>query len=110
MALTPEGRVKKRIKEILKARNIWFFMPQNMGMGSSGIPDFICCLPSFNGKMLAIEAKAAGKRTGTTALQDIQIAAIRAARGWAIVVDDPAQLEEFLDVSCSASKNNHSQG
>lgn len=107
MPITPEGKVKKAIKEILRRRHIWFFMPQNVGMGTSGVPDFICCVPLTDGakagKFLGIEAKAPGKRRNTTALQDIQIAAIQAAGGWALVVDDPAQLEEFLDDYCSAA-------
>jgi hypothetical protein len=114
MPLTPEGKVKQKVKTILKARGIWFFMPQNVGMGSSGVPDFICCVPltahSTAGKFLAIETKAPGKRRNTTALQDIQIAAIRAAWGWALVVDDPAQLEEFLDDHCSATQGDCFKG
>jgi len=115
MALTPEGRVKKQVKEILKARGIWFFMPQNVGMGVSGVPDFICCAPLPNnlkaGKFLGIECKAKGKRNNTTALQDIQIAAIQAAGGWALVVDDPSQLEEFLDhVGGTSTQGDSPQG
>jgi hypothetical protein len=100
MPLTPEGRVKKAVKAMLTDRKIWFFMPQAGAFGVSGVPDFICCLPAFNGKLLGIETKAPGKRANTTALQDRQIAAIRAARGWAIIIDDAAQLEEFLDAHC----------
>jgi hypothetical protein len=115
MALTPEGRIKAQIKPILKARNIWYFMPQNVGMGVSGVPDFICCVPltadGTSGRLLGIECKAPGKRRNTTALQDIQIAAIRQARGWALIVDDPAQLEEFLDhVGCPTAPSNSTQG
>lgn len=110
MALTPEGRVKIKIKALLKARGIWFFMPQNMGLGASGVPDFICCLPEENGKLLGIEAKAFGKRNNTTALQDKQITAIQNANGWAIVVDDVAQLEEFLNARCSAAQRAGTQG
>lgn len=95
--MTPEGKVKSAVKEFLKKNNVWYFMPQNFGMGVSGVPDFICAIPEFNGKMLGIETKAPGKRGNTTALQDKQIAAIRAARGWAIVIDDVRQLEEFFD-------------
>ncbi len=113
MPLTPEGKVKQQVKAILKARGIWYFMPQNVGMGVSGVPDFICCVPltvSFKaGKFLGIECKAPGKRRNTTALQNIQIAAIQQAGGWALVVDDPAQLEEFLDANCSTTQGDCSQ-
>lgn len=114
MALTPEGKVKQAVKRILKDRGIWYFMPQNIGMGSSGVPDFICCVAlttsKLAGKFLAIETKAPGKRGNTTALQDIQIAAIQKAGGWAIVVDDPATLEEFLDAYCSVPQGDRPQG
>ena len=93
MATTPEGRVKAAIKKWLKERQIWFYMPMQSGMGVVGIPDFICC---WNGKFLAIEAKAPGKRSSTTANQDQRIHEIRSARGYAIVVDDANQLNEFM--------------
>lgn len=94
MATTPEGKVKNQVKAALKARGIWFYMPMQTGFGVVGIPDFICC---WNGKMLAIETKAPGKRSNTTPNQDMRIAEIRAAGGLAIVVDALAQLLEVLD-------------
>jgi len=56
--MTPEGKVKAEIKKLLKIHGVWFYMPVQNGYGKVGIPDFICC---FNGKFLAIEAKAPGK-------------------------------------------------
>lgn len=94
MASTPEGKVKAGIKAWLKARGIWYFMPPANGFGRSGVPDFVCCV---HGRFLAIEAKAPGKRNNTTVNQDDRIAEIRAAHGVAIVVDDPAQLNELLE-------------
>jgi hypothetical protein len=47
--------------------------------------------------MLGIEAKAPGKRSNTTPLQDREIAAIQAAGGIAIVVDDVSQLATILE-------------
>ncbi len=91
--MTPEGAVKVRVKAWLKSRGVWYFMPANNGMGKSGIPDFICCV---DGRMLAIETKAPGRRTNTTAMQDMQLEAIRAAGGIALVIDDVSQLEGVL--------------
>jgi pantoate kinase len=65
MAQTPEGKVKDKIKKILKAHNIYFAMPMGTGFGNSGVPDFLCC---FKGRFLAIEAKADAK-SKATALQ-----------------------------------------
>lgn len=94
MANTPEGRVKDAVKKELRARDIWYFMPMQNGFGVVGIPDFICC---WEGTFLAIETKAPGKRSDTTANQDRVLAAIRDHWGKAIVVDDVQQLIEFLE-------------
>jgi hypothetical protein len=94
MAKTPEGKVKDAVKKELSARGIWYFMPAANGFGKVGIPDIICC---YGGKFLAIETKAPGKRNNTTPNQDARINEIRAAKGWALVVDDVQQVKEFLD-------------
>lgn len=94
MAKTPEAKVKDALKKELALRGIWYFMPAANGFGKVGIPDIICC---YEGKFLAIEAKAPGKRHNTTPNQDARIDEIRAAKGWALVVDDVQQLKEFLE-------------
>ena len=83
MAQTPEAKVKAKIKAILKAHNIYYAMPIGTGYGSSGVPDFLCCV---NGKFLAIEAKA-GKGT-TTALQEKNLRQIEEAGGRTLVVNE----------------------
>ena len=83
MAATPEAKVKAKIKKILKDHGVYYAMPMGTGYGNAGVPDFLCCA---NGKFLAIEAKA-GKGT-TTALQEKNLREIRAAGGWAIVVNE----------------------
>ena len=81
--LTPEGRVKRDIKNIFKQYDVWYFMPSTFGMGRSGVPDFIACV---SGKFLAVEAKAGKGKT--TVLQDREIAAIGAAGGLALVINE----------------------
>ena len=90
MAKTPEGTVKAAIKRRLKELGVWYCMPMGTGFGTSGVPDFICC---HEGRFLAIEAKAPGKLSNTTVLQDKQIMAIHKAGGAAVVVDDVRQLD-----------------
>ncbi len=90
MAMTPEGRVKAAVKKWLKDRGIWYYMPVQNGMGVVGIPDFICC---WNGRFLAIETKAPGKRADLSANQERRIMEIHGAGGAAIVVDDVSQLD-----------------
>lgn len=93
MSATPEGRVKKAVREYLTRRGIWFYQPVQNGMGRVGIPDFICC---WNGMFLAVETKAPGKRGNTTANQDAVLKAISDHGGTSIVIDDVLQLHQLL--------------
>ena len=83
MAQTPEAKVKAKIKAILKEYGVYYAMPIGTGYGSSGVPDFLCCVA---GKFVGIEAKA-GKGT-TTALQDKNLRDIEAAGGVTFVVNE----------------------
>jgi hypothetical protein len=98
MVSTPEGAVKIAIKAYLKTLPYcWWFLPVSNGMGTMGIPDIICC---YKGWFFAIECKAPGKSGNTTKLQDMQLTAIRDARGFSIVaegVDDVRWAIEVLD-------------
>jgi hypothetical protein len=93
MAMTPEGAVKAVVKKLLKAKDIWYFAPMQNGMGVVGIPDFICC---WGGRFLAIETKAPGKLKTLTPNQAARIDEINKHGGWTIVIDNVADLEEFL--------------
>jgi Holliday junction resolvase len=83
MALTPEAKVKKKVKEILDQMGVYHFSPMQNGMGRAGIPDIIGCL---EGQFLGIECKA-GKGT-TTALQERELNRILNAGGYALVVNE----------------------
>ena len=83
MAQTPEAKVKAKIKAILKEYGVYYAMPIGTGYGSSGVPDFLCCVA---GKFVGIEAKA-GKGT-TTALQVKNLRDIEAAGGVTFVVNE----------------------
>ena len=76
MATTPEGKVKAKVVKLLKERGVYYFFPATFGMGRSGVPDVVCCQ---GGRFLAVECKAGKGKT--TALQEREIAAIRAAGG-----------------------------
>ena len=94
MAMTPEGKVKAKVKACLQARSIWHCTPIGSQFGNAGVPDILCC---WDGKFLGIEVKAPGKRSNITDMQKCQLAGIRAAGGAAIVVDDIAQMEDLLN-------------
>ena len=78
--VTPEGKVKSAVVNILKKYDVYYFFAAMNGYGRSGVPDIVCCV---NGKFLAIECKA-GKNE-TTALQEKEIFKIQTAKGHAIV-------------------------
>jgi hypothetical protein len=94
MAMTPEGKVKKKIKEYLVTTGAWYYMPVSNGMGRAGCPDILVC---YKGNFLAFEVKAPGKVNNTTANQDREIADINRAEGIAIVVDNVEQVMEVID-------------
>ncbi len=81
--MTPEAKVKKRVTEILKRYNAYYFFPATGGYGKSGVPDIICC---YKGRFIAIECKA-GKNE-PTALQWKNLHAIQDAKGIALVINE----------------------
>lgn len=99
---TPEGLVKTRVKHMLNAfaPDVYFTMPLTGGFGGSGTPDFLACCW---GHFLAVECKA-GDNT-TTALQDREIARIRAASGEALVINE--RNLDSLAVLLAAWKGRH---
>lgn len=90
MANTPEGRIKDKVRAMLKAHKVWYFLPGNNGFGKSGVPDFVCCVA---GRFIGIECKAdASKRP--TELQMRCGAQITDAGGrWFLVYDDETLAE-----------------
>jgi hypothetical protein len=95
---TPEGKVKERVKRLLKSFGIYWHMPVMNGMGSPSL-DFICCV---RGYYLAIETKAPGKKP--TPRQELTMKAIAAAGGFVYVVSDDESfttLEAFLNLFAS---------
>ena len=79
--MTPEGKVKLRVKLLLTSINAYYFLPATHGYGSSGIPDIVACV---NGRFIGIECKSGGNKT--TPLQEKNLNAISQAGGLSIVV------------------------
>jgi hypothetical protein len=56
--MTPEGEVKKQLKELLDTyEKLYIFNPVPSGYGKSSLDTLLC----YRGKFIAIEAKAPGK-------------------------------------------------
>ena len=94
--MTPEVKVKNRIKQIFEELGCYYFMPIGGPYSRIGVPDFIGCI---DGLYIAIEAKA-GKGT-TTALQERELQKIKDHGGFALVVNEKnidslkAQIDEW---------------
>jgi pantoate kinase len=89
--VTPEAKVKAKIKDVLKEEGIYYAMPIGTGWGNSGVPDFLCCV---NGRFLGIEAKANGNKP--TALQKKNLKDIELGGGYTAVINENASDLQYL--------------
>lgn len=87
-AMTPEGKVKRKVVEVLKKHDVWYFFPANNGFGKSGIPDIIAIV---DGHFVGVEVKSATGKP--TELQKICGKQIEQAGGTWMVVSDAVTLE-----------------
>lgn len=95
MANTPEGNIKKRIKEVCDKHGAYYHMPVQNGMGKPTL-DFVICL---NGRFIGVEAKAPGKKA--TPRQLLTMEEMLSAGGYTLVVDGEetlTRLELLLDM------------
>ena len=83
MANTPESKVKRKVSDILRKYEAYFFFPASNGFGRAGIPDIIAC---YRGQFIAIECKAGKNKP--TALQVRELRAIEDAGGYALVINE----------------------
>ena len=90
--MTPEGRVKKQVTDILRKVGAWWFMPVQTGYGKAGVPDILAC---YKGRFIAIETKAT-QANKPTKLQEIQLDGISKAGGLALVIH-AGNIEELVD-------------
>jgi hypothetical protein len=81
--MTPEAKVKKKVRETLKALGAYYAMPVTGGYGVSGTPDFLIC---WRGQFFGVECKANGNKP--TPLQERALQAIKDAGGASIVIDE----------------------
>lgn len=82
-AMTPENKVKAKVKKVLQEQKIYYAMPATGGYGSSGVPDILVC---HEGKFYGLECKANGGKP--TALQTDNLERIKSSGGVAVVVDE----------------------
>lgn len=87
--LTPENRVKNKIRQWLRANGHYVFSPVQMGMGASTL-DLLCCIDS---QFVGVEVKREGGKP--TARQSEVIKEIIHAGGAAFCCDS---FEQFLHI------------
>jgi hypothetical protein len=95
---TPEGKVKKKVKQVLKRYNCWTDWPVPSGYGKSSLD----CIGCIGGYFFSIETKRPG---GTlTTLQHVTVAAMHRAGGTVFIIDTTDEdapcfknLKKFLD-------------
>jgi len=81
--LTPEKKVKIKVKKVLDKLGAYHCMPATGGYGASGVPDIIAC---YKGLFVGIECKANGGKP--TALQLKHLSNIKSAKGFSIIIDE----------------------
>ena len=81
--LTPEKKVKTKVKSILDKLGAYHCMPSTGGYGANGVPDIIAC---YKGLFVGIECKANGGKP--TALQTKHLSLIKQAKGFSIIIDE----------------------
>ena len=88
--ITPEGRVKKKVRDYLKSIGCYYFSPVQMGLGTTTLDD-LCCI---GGKFVGIEYKAEGKIP--TPRQQLTMSQIRRAGGIAVWGDTSDRVIEEI--------------
>ena len=90
--MTPEGKVKKRIRELLKKYPVYVVTPATGGFGMSGVPDLLIC---HRGRFIGVEVKAGSNKP--TALQLDNLKKIIDAGGEALVVNE-LNINQLIEV------------
>lgn len=93
MAKTPEGLVKKEVKDFLDSygSRVYYHMPVQAGFGKRGLDFFVC----YKGMFIAIETKrwgGYGKKFQVDLVEEV-----RDAHGHAMIIDNVAQVKALFD-------------
>lgn len=100
---TPEGKIKRLLRERLKAMGIWYWFPSSGPLGKSGIPDVICIV---NGLFIGVECKADVTKRPTPLQIKVGQEIIAAGGQWYLVrcKDDIDKLEDIIMENVEAKR------
>lgn len=87
--MTPEGRVKERVKKVLRLYGVYWHCPVQNGMGAPSL-DFVCC---HQGLFFAVETKAGNKQP--TPRQETTIEEMKSAGAKVFVVNEVTGIDEL---------------
>jgi hypothetical protein len=94
--MTPEGKIKASIKQVLDDYNVYYFMPVQTGFGAAGV-DFHCAVASDDESLaFFIEAKAPGKEVTERQSQFLKDRRQQQA-ATTFVIDGYVTLQELID-------------
>jgi len=89
--MTPEGRIKEQVKDLLKAYEAYWHCPVQNGMGAPSL-DFVGC---SKGRYFTVETKAEGK--GMTPRQELTATAIKKAGGKVFLINETSGMDELKE-------------
>lgn len=101
MASTPEGKVKDKVKKVLKRHGCYQHWPVLNGMGAPTLD----CVGCINGRFFAIETKAGNKQP--TPRQLLTIRDMQLAGGMTFVVNEATGVDELEAWIKEVKGNNH---
>jgi hypothetical protein len=87
--VTPEGKVKEKVKKVLKEFGVYYHMPVQNGMGKPSL-DFVCC---HKGRFVAIETKT--EKGKLTLRQQVTIDEMQKAGAIVLVIRGESDGETF---------------
>ena len=90
--MTPEGKVKKKVRDVLTDIGAYYFPPFSGGYGRSGVPDLVACI---EGIFVGIECKA-GKGS-LTEIQKHNLKLIEQCGGIALVINEE-NVDDLRDI------------
>jgi len=94
MAMTPEGKVKLKVKKLLTSVGAYNFWPVQTGYGAATVD----CLGCYRGRFFAIETKAKGKKPTPRQLLTMEGMAMSGATVFVIDPDNGLEaLKIWLD-------------